>query len=109
MRLSELSTILDKPTWLKDTDVSVVDRLYGYLPLNKLSPGTVFHIRVFPELPKLRWGISLRISGQVGLEDFLKVLNSQDAQQHVKDATILELGLCTPGFRDGIWQAGVDD
>jgi hypothetical protein len=104
MPLSELSTILDKPTWLKDTDVSVVDRLYGYLPLNKLSPGTVFHIRVFPDLPKLRWSISLRISGQVGLEDFLKVLNSQDAQQQVKDATILELGLCTPGFSDGIWR-----
>lgn len=111
--LSKLGEILDKPTWLKDRSVEIVTTVYGYVPLKHLSPGTVFRICVFPELKGLEWSVYLRVSGEVSLDDFLKVIHRQDAKEQVKEAKLLELGLTTPDFGEGNWNAsglpGIND
>lgn len=108
MKLSHLVQILDNPVWLEDSNVRIITVLAGYIPLKELSPGTIFEIRVFPELNGLEWSIYLRVSGKIRQDDFLKVLHGQDVGQQIIDAKILEIGLGTPGFGDGVWQTGVN-
>jgi len=109
MTLSQLARILDNPNWLQSNNVNLVTDVFGWLPLKKLSPGTVFHIWLFPETPGLIWSISLRISGEITKDDFLKAIWGQEVDPQVLNAQILEIGMCTPDYKDNIWNAGIDD
>jgi len=109
MKLSELAEVLDSPTWMENSNISTVESIYGHFPLLGLSPGTVFAVHLFPRLPGLGWFIYLRISGEIGRDDFLKVLRGHDVEQRVREAKILEFGLTTPDLRTSVWQSGVID
>jgi len=109
MKLSELAEVLDSPTWMENSNVRTVESIYGYVPLMRLSPGTVFAVHLFPRLTGLGWFIYIRISGEIGRDDFLKVLRGYDVEQKVRDAEILEFGLTTPDLRTSVWQSGVID
>jgi hypothetical protein len=113
MKLSQLAQVLDNPIWMRNTTVKTVTWLGGYVPLTSLSPGTVFEISLFPELGGPTWSIwciYFRVSGEIDLDDFKKVLQGQAIEQKIGDVRILEFGLATSGFGDKyFWLSGTAD
>jgi len=108
MKLSELAQILDNPTWMKDSNASIVRTLLGYIPLENLSPGTPIAIDLFRELAGTGWSLYFRVSGEIQvIDDFIKVLRGQAVEQEKKDAQVFECAMSTPDFGDEIfWQSG---
>jgi hypothetical protein len=93
MKLSELASLLDRPTWLRDEDVQMVSVLAGKLPVQWTLADTVIVLAVFPEAPQEEAGaIYLRLAGKVAVNDFLRLVRGCAASSAVGEAVILEVG-----------------
>jgi len=109
MYLSQLTDIFDKPTWLENRNLNHILVIAATVPLKKFSPGTLFSLKVLPGQAENRLIVYWRISGDISRDDFLKVMWGQDVKQCIKDTRILEVGLTTYGFGDGIQYTNVSN
>ena len=76
--LYELAMFLDKPKWLGDQDISIVDYVVGYIPVEGRLGDTVFHIRLLPGPARDKTDIHvyMRVMGKVARDDFSHVVRS---------------------------------
>jgi hypothetical protein len=95
IRLSELTHLLDRPTWLRASDIDVFDFIGGLIPVRMDSKDTVFVLRVLPEAGEDASGIYLRVAGKIDVQSFRSfVLGS--AKTTVGNATVVEIGFSEP-------------
>ena len=91
-RIYKMSTILNKPTWLKANDVNLVDKLSGKIPVKFTLEDTIFSILILPTKDNNNLIIYLRIQGKVELERFRALLIDNKKDQ-IEDREILEVGM----------------
>lgn len=95
MQLSELKSLLNHPTWLRDTDIDEVTILKGQIPVEVNFKDTVFVLVVLPDPGKDTDGIFLRVGGKVELEQFKRLLlGTGKATLQARTTKIVEMGLC---------------
>ncbi|HEX5417669.1 MAG TPA: hypothetical protein VFZ25_18585 [Chloroflexota bacterium] len=97
--LGQLARQLDHPTWLYASDVTVIDRLGGKIPVSWSPEDTIVAIAVFPDLPDGRyahWAIYLKVSGKIERDSLVRVLLGEPTGAAVRDARLLEFGLSPP-------------
>lgn len=85
MTLAELAEILDKPTWLKEEDVSLIFKIAGWVPPEVLrfnEDETLFCIIVFSDWKNIErhnkqcLAVYMSVSGQLSKKDFVSDLLS---------------------------------
>lgn len=98
MPLSELALVVGNPTWLDDKDITVVEDVSGYIPVQLTHDNTVFVLEVLPDLPPISefWGIFLSVSGKVDRESFVRLLRGSVVDEQTRKAVILEVGFVPP-------------
>jgi hypothetical protein len=75
--LSETTRLLDKPTWLTESDIMEVDMLQGKIPVDIVPNDTIFSIAVIPEKGDDVSAIYLRLQGDISYKDFVSLMLGQ--------------------------------
>lgn len=90
--LSELSEILDGPTWLMESNVVLVDRIHGKIPFKWDLDNSVFAIRL--GLPADNNStIYLKLAGkQIDAESLFKLLRAPSFDKRLGEVMVLEIG-----------------
>jgi hypothetical protein len=94
-----LAGILDRPTWLHEEDVTVIDRLGGKIPVEFTFDDTVLVVGVFPNVGDTRlsrWSIYLRVQGHRTVQDVVHALQGRGDTKGVGTANVLEYALVPP-------------
>ena len=108
--LNQLGDILNKPTWLKDDDINLIEYHTGPSLLKYLYPGSVFYMFLFRDIrPQYQVTIGIRIEGKITKEDFLKAIKGQEVGQNINDAKILETGMDTIVYKKGFQPSDLYD
>lgn len=98
MTLSLLALILQRPAWLTQKEITIVEDLGGHIPVSLSFDNTVlvFNIIPNPASSSDRWHIYLSVKGQIDPHDFFRLLSGSAVNQAISEATILEVGFSPP-------------
>jgi hypothetical protein len=91
----DVACLLNRPTWLRDEDVRLVEDVGGRPPPVALTASdTVFALDVLPGVAPVRdlWTVYLRICGHVERHLFSKVLRGETDPTALPGASVLEVG-----------------
>ena len=95
--LRQFSKILDKPSWLKIENISVVRELAGKIPITFDMKNTILAIAIFPEISSSRfshWTIYLKIEGKITSNDFYQLICSEnEVAEELQQKKLIEYGL----------------
>jgi len=110
MTLSELSKVLGKPRWLREEDVSLVDAIGGYIPVEWNFDNCVFGIRVFwEEYPREYLAIYLSFQGPIFSKAnhfFYRAIQGEKFPNW--DPKILEMGFHGKGLKQSLEEVSGD-
>jgi hypothetical protein len=96
--LKALAEILDRPSWLRLENISIVKEIAGKIPVTFDFNDTILVIDALPEVPgdqDSNWTIYLRIEGKINKEDFYKIICGTETENLVaiKERKIIECGI----------------
>jgi hypothetical protein len=90
-----LAHLLNRPTWLRASDIDVIDILAGQLPVSFGPRDVVFVLRVLPEPRQDTSAVYLRIAGRVDIQSYRScILGTAKGNPMIGQAVIAEIGLC---------------
>ena len=105
MSLSQLAFILQRPSWLTEKEITIVEDLGGHIPVSLSLGNTVLVFNVIPDSnPNSdrwhpdRWQIYMSVTGQIHPNGFYRLLGGGAVNQATSEATILEVGFSPPAL-----------
>jgi hypothetical protein len=99
MKLCELATILDHPTWLTNDDIQIFTIVSGKVPVNWTFEDTVFVLIIFGAKEPMathNGAIYFRTSGHIQLKNLVRILRGKPVAERTKNSRILELAIWKP-------------
>jgi hypothetical protein len=95
MRLSEVAHVLNHPTWLRASDIRLVDYLLGGVPVRFYSEDTVFVLGVLSDPRVSDTAVYLRMADKIDARSFKRIILGQ-AEPNDENATVAEIGFVEP-------------
>ena len=97
MTIEQLSNILNRPSWLRAKDISIVTTLAGKIPVTFDPNDTIFVVAVYSEILNSEsggWNIYLRIEGKTDVEQFYQAMCAEkNVPEEVKQKKLKEYAL----------------
>jgi hypothetical protein len=100
MTLASLAMLLNKPLWLAENDITVVEDIGGHIPV-KLSfenSVVVLNILTGKSADLNRWQIYISVNNKTDAKNFFKLISGASTNRDTEDLKIIEIGFSPPAL-----------
>jgi hypothetical protein len=112
MSLQETASELGRPNWLADTNIYLVTRLGGTIPVDFTSGNPIFQIVILPTLSSEICAVYLKLSHDTTPSELGSALRGEPVNQRIASITLKQIGYLDHGeeirgeetIRNGIGQ-----